>query len=120
MKKCLKFKKDTSQTGEFDKDEAVLVMYLAFFNEDSIYNIKAVHKKVNAMGEKLKNLNNKVENLETKIRMIEVESHQTKIILRNIPLSKPKEKQEPLSWCSFYLLSRLFSLILLLGQFSND
>ena len=31
-----------------------------------------------------------------------------------------KEKQEPLSWCSFYLLSRLFSLILLLGQFSND
>ena len=83
--KMSKIEKDISQTGEFDKDEAVLVMYLAFFNEDSIYNIKAVHKKVNAMGEKLKNLNDNVENLETKIRMIELESHQTKILIKKHP-----------------------------------
>ena len=71
--------------------------FSVLFNEDSIYNIKAVHKKVNAMGEKLKNLNNKVENLETKIRMIEVESHQTKILVNKTkdqlwPITQPRLK----------------------------
>ena len=68
--------------------------FSVLFNEDSIYNIKAVHKKVNEMGEKLKNLNDNVDNLETKIRMIEVESHQTKILIKNVPLLDEKDGRE--------------------------
>ena len=61
-----------------EKWTKILVMYLAFFNEDSMYNIKALHKKVDDMGKKLKNQNDYIVELEAKIKILELESHQTK------------------------------------------
>ena len=92
--KMAKLENDISQTGKLDKDEAMLVMYLAFFNEDSIYNIKALYKTVDTMDKKLKNRNDYIVELEAKIKILELESHQTKIILKNVPLMDEKDNRE--------------------------
>ena len=89
-----KLENQISQTGKMDKDEAIVVMYLALFDEDSIYNIKVLQKTVNAMDKKLKNLNDYNVELEAKIKILELDSHQTKIILKNIPLMDEKDNKE--------------------------
>ena len=43
-----------------------------------MYNIKALHKKVDDMDKKLKNQNDYIVELEAKIKILELESHQTK------------------------------------------
>ena len=47
--------------------------------------------------EKMADYNDHISNLEEKIKALEVESHQTKVILRNIPLADPKGNKEKIS-----------------------
>ena len=75
--------------GEVNAMEAIKVMYLALLGPDSLYNVKEMHKKINEIEkkvEKMADYNVHISNLEEKIKALEVESHQTKVILRNIPL----------------------------------
>ena len=84
---------DISSKGEMVADDATKAMYLAFFGPDSPYNIKEMCKKLTVIEDKLeKSLvqGEKVSSLEDSIRILEVENHQTKVLLRNIPLSDPK------------------------------
>ena len=86
--------------GEVNAMEAIKVMYLALLGPDSLYNVKEMHKKINEIEkkvEKMADYNDHISNLEEKIKALEVESHQTKVILRNIPLADPKGNKEKIS-----------------------
>ena len=57
------------------------------------------------MDKKLKNHNDYIVELEAKIKILELESHQTKIILKNIPLMDEKDNKENYNSTSDELLS---------------
>ena len=90
---------DINKHGTFETDEAIKCIYLTFFDPNSLFNIKGLFEKMKELEEKIEKVAIQADNfgpiLEQKIKALVVESHQTKIILRNIPLSKPKEKREP-------------------------
>ena len=92
---------DINKHGSFHTDEAIKCMYLAFFDHNSMFNIKGLYKKIREIEEKIEKVAaiqaEYVPILEEKIKAIEVENHQIKIILRNIPLSMPEEKRETFS-----------------------
>ena len=91
---------EIAQNGEVNAMEAIKVMYLLFLGTDSLYNIKEMSKKLHEMEEKVEKMavqNDHITKLEEKIRALELQSHQTKVILRNIPLADQKEKKEKFS-----------------------
>ena len=92
--KLTKIDDDIARDGTMNSDEALLAMYLAFFGPDSMYNIKDMYKKVNTIEESLSKHNDYIHSLEEKVRTLELESHKTKILLRNIPLVDEKENRE--------------------------
>ena len=92
--KLAKIDQDIATNGTLDPDEALMAIYLAFFSQDSMYNVKEMFKKVNRMEESLSVQDNYITNIEAKITTLEIESHQTKIILRNVPLEDEKDNRE--------------------------
>ena len=91
---------DISNKGEMIADDAIKAMYLAFFGPNSPFNIKTMYKKLIVVEEKVEKslIQDKyISSLEEKIKILEIENHQNKVILRNIPFSNPKERKEKFS-----------------------
>ena len=92
--KLAKIENDIAKNQEMDADEATKAMYLAFFGTDSIYNIREMCEKITKMEEKFGVQETYISNLEKRVSELEIESHQSKVILRNIPLKEAKDNKE--------------------------
>ena len=108
--KLASMKADISNKGEMIADDAIKAMYLAFFGPNSPFNIKTMYKKLIVVEEKVEKslIQDKyISSLEEKIKILEIENHQNKVILRNIPFSNPKEGKEKFSDTKITVVSRI-------------